>query len=103
MITCNICLWNNGFWEFNDIHYTLPFEHSLSYHQFLFSGYNHVINPNNYNPCFVCNYCLLNNIYCCNFENYEKCLKEVKIIVLLKEIMQDIPNEVFNKIYKFLY
>ena len=103
MFTCDICLWEDALLEFNDTQYTLPFKHSLSYQQYLFTGYNHVINPNNYNPCVVCNYCLLDKIYCCNFEKKEKCLQEILIFVVVKEILQDIPNELINKIYKFLY
>jgi len=99
MKTCILCLWNDALWEFDDTNYTLPLKNTLFYHQFLFTGYNHIINPNNYNPCSVCNYCLLHEIYCCNFEFYEKCLIEL----MVKEITKNIPNELFRHIYSFLY
>ena len=73
MITCNICLWNESLWEFDDMTYASPFR--LFYQHFVYTGYNHVINPNNYNPCFVCNDCFLVKIYCCDFDSFEKCLK----------------------------
>ena len=100
---CNICLWNDSFTFFNCSEYTLPPINSELYNLYIFTGYNHVININSYNPMYVCNECLLFTVYNCNFELKYNLLKELKIYNSILEIMKkfNLPNEMFRIIYKF--
>lgn len=101
---CRLCCWNDAFMFFDDREYTLPPYSSLTYMWCCTTGYNHVINPNGYNPVLVCNDCLLEKIYKCDLVTYDEMIKNLKIFFILNEIgeKKDIPTEIIKEIQKYL-
>lgn len=89
MNMCQICCWNDADYFFNDDDYSLS----------KINNYN--FNENNYNPCYVCNSCLLEKIYCCNLEQKNILLKELLIFFEVKNIsiIYNIPVEIFRLIF----
>jgi hypothetical protein len=103
-IDCFLCLWNNSDYYFDDNEYSKPLLNTKSYKLYKYTGYNHVINPNSFNPCYVCNNCLLFNIYCCDEELKYLLLLELKKHLIYLDVFKknNIPNEICNKIISFL-
>jgi hypothetical protein len=104
MLDCLICLWNEGIFYFDDREYSKPPLNTKSYKLYEYTGYNHVINPNSFNPCYVCNDCLLFNIYCCDEEIKYICLQEIKKYSVCLEIIKtrNIPNQIFLEIMSYV-
>jgi len=101
---CFICLWNKTTYFFNDKEYSKPLKNTKMYKLYKYTGYNHVINPNSFNPCYVCDDCLINNVYCCDIETKYNLIKEIKKYLASLKIIEkyNIPNEIFKKIIKYL-
>ena len=102
---CQICLWNDSYVYFDDSEYSKPPLSSEFYHIQTLTGYNWIINPNCYNNIHVCNDCLLDSVYMCNFEKKYYVLQELAINVLVRNILlaNKLPTEMFGEIYKYLY
>ena len=102
---CQICLWNDSFILFDDSEYTSPPFDGEFYRIQLLTGYNWIINPNCFNNIYVCNECLLEKVYMCNYESKYYMLEELKINMLVRKVLSknNLPNEMFYEIYKFLY
>ena len=100
---CLICLWNNADFYFDDKEYSKPPKNKKTYQLYKYTGYNHVINPNSFNSCYVCNDCLLFNVYCCNGELKSIFLEELNKKLACLDVIKkyNIPNEIFNKILSF--
>jgi hypothetical protein len=84
MIFCEICCYNDADLLFDCDDYTLPPFGSYLHQLSVYTGYNHVINPNSYNPVFACNNCLYEKIFNCDIENKCNVLYELKIDYKLK-------------------
>jgi len=100
---CQICLWNDSFLVFDDDEYSDPPYNSELYRIKLLNGYNLVINYNCYNKISVCNECLLDAVYGCDFEKKYRLNKELKIYTCLLDIFkkENIPQELFKNVYDF--
>lgn len=102
MIFCQICCYNDAYMLFDCDEYTLPPFGSHLYELSVYTGYNHVINPNSFNPVFVCNDCLLERIYNCNIENKQNVLSELKIELKLRNNKLIIEKYLIKKIKDYL-
>lgn len=101
---CLLCCRNDAFELFDDINYTLPPVYSDLYNLYLETGYNHVINHNSINRCFVCNYCLINVIYDCDTEKKYYMLQQLRQYFAIQKVSEEgkLPVELFNYIRTYL-
>jgi hypothetical protein len=85
---CEICCWNDAYELFDDTNY----ENSKNT---LYNGYNISINQNCYNYIYVCYFCLIEKVYCCDLEKYDATVLEIKKYMASKLI----GKWWFNKLY----
>ena len=97
---CQLCCYNDADLFFDCSEYTLPPFSSKLYELSVYTGYNHVINPNSYNPIYVCNDCLLDKIYNCNMENKYNMLCELKVRTYLNHFIDE--KYLIKKIISYL-
>ena len=102
---CTICLWNDSHFIFNDEDYALPPLNTKMYELYTLTGYNPVVNQKSYNQCYVCNDCLLDTIFGCNYEKKYYLLQELKQYMTMKEFIKpyNIPKELEGVIHSYLY
>lgn len=102
-IDCQICVWNPAIELFDDELYSKAPSYSDLFLYYELTGYNWVINPNSYNPIYVCNECLLKNVYMCDYELKIILLTEYMVsVAFLESLANKLPNDLIKLIRRFI-